>query len=136
MPLRRLAHKRERKIINDINMTPLIDLTFLLLITFIITMPAIEQGIAIRLPQGRADNLPNKKANTVSLDAEGRIFLNNKQFHLDDLEQTLGEMAADDPNVAVMIRADERLDYGKVMQVVKILYKVKITRMALITVSD
>ena len=136
MPLRRLAHKRERKIINDINMTPLIDLTFLLLITFIITMPASEQGIAIRLPQGRADNLPNKKANTVSLDAEGRIFLNNKQFHLDDLEQTLGEMAADDPNVAVMIRADERLDYGKVMQVVKILYKVKITRMALITVSD
>ncbi|MBP5228464.1 MAG: biopolymer transporter ExbD [Kiritimatiellae bacterium] len=136
MPLRRLARKRERKIINDINMTPLIDLTFLLLITFIITMPAIEQGIAIRLPQGRADNLPNKKSNTVSLDAEGRIFLNNKQFLLDELEQTLGEMAADDPNVAVLIRADERLDYGKVMQVVRILYKVKITRMALVTVSD
>jgi biopolymer transport protein ExbD len=81
-------------IINNIDMTSLIDLTFLLLITFIITMPALEQGISIRLPHGKTDSLPSKKANIVTLDAQGKIFLNNRTISLDDLEKTLGNLAA------------------------------------------
>lgn len=136
MQLRRLNRKKENKVIKDINMTPLIDLTFLLLITFIITMPAMEQSISVRLPQGKADMLPRKRANAVTLDAEGKLFLNNRPVTAEDLERTLGVMAAEDPQTAVLVRADERLGYGKVMQVVKILYKVKITRLALVTLSD
>ena len=136
MALRRLRRKKTSKHINNIDMTSLIDLTFLLLITFIITMPALEQGISIRLPQGKADSLPNKKANIITLDAQGKIFLNNRGISLDDLEKTLGNLAADDPETAVLVRADERLDYGKVMTVVKLLYKVKITKMALVTLAD
>jgi biopolymer transport protein ExbD len=123
-------------IINNIDMTSLIDLTFLLLITFIITMPALEQGISVRLPQGKADVLPDKKANILTLDAQGKIFFNNRSVSLDDLEKTLGNLAADDADTAVLVRADERLDYGKVMAVVKLLYKVRITKMALVTLAD
>ena len=129
----RRTSKRERRIFNDINMTPLIDLTFLLLITFIITMPALEQGITVRLPQGKADTLPKDKPLSISLDVEGKAHLNSEQLSLDALEEQLGLIAAENPKVAVLIRADERLDYGKVMQVIKLLYKVKITRMALVT---
>lgn len=136
MPLRRLGRKKTSRMINNIDMTSLIDLTFILLITFIITMPALEQGISIRLPQGKADELPNKKANVVTLDAEGKAFLNNRAISLEDLERTLGNLAAEDPEVAVLVRGDERLEYGKVIDVMKILYKVKITRMALVTLSD
>ena len=137
MALRRLSRKKPAKVFSNIDMSSLMDLAFLLLITFIITMPAIEQGIAVRLPQGKSDVLPSdKKTHTVSLDAEGKIFLNNKLTPLDDLERTLGILAADDPEVAVLVRGDERLDYGKIMEVVKILYKVKITRMALVTQGD
>ena len=137
MALRRLSRKKQAKVFSNIDMSSLMDLAFLLLITFIITMPAIEQGIAVRLPQGKSDVLPSdKKTHTVSLDAEGKIFLNNKLTPLDDLERTLGILAADDPEVAVLVRGDERLDYGKIMEVVKILYKVKITRMALVTQGD
>ncbi len=136
MALRRLGRKKASKVINNIDMTSLIDLTFLLLITFIITMPALEQGISIRLPQGKADELPSKKANIVTLDAEGKAYLNNRVISLDDLERTLGNLAAEDPQVAVLVRGDERLEYGKVIDVMKILYKVKITRMALVTLSD
>ena len=136
MALRRLSRKKQAKVINNIDMTSLIDLTFLLLITFIITMPALEQGISLRLPQGKADVLPDKKANTVSLDAAGKTFLNNKPVSTDDLERTLGNLAADDPDTAVLVRADERLDYGKIMEVMKILYKVKITRMALVMQAE
>ncbi len=135
MVLRRLSRKKSSKLINEINMTPLMDLTFLLLITFIITMPAMEQGISIRLPQGKADVLP-KKANVVTVDAAGKVFLNNREIGLEDLERTLGLMAAEEPDVSVLVRGDERLEYGKVIQVMKILYKVKITRMALVTLSD
>ena len=137
MALHRLSRKKQTKIINNIDMTSLIDLTFLLLITFIITMPAIEQGISVRLPQAKSDVLPaDKKPNTVSLDVTGKVFLNNTEILLDDLEQTLGVLAAEDPDVAVLIRGDERLDYGKIMDVVKILYKVKITRMALVMQAE
>ena len=136
MPLRRLQSPKKPGIINEINMTPLIDMTFLLLITFIISMPALEQGISIRLPQGKAEDLPQKRANVVTLDAEGRLYLNNKAITRDELEQTLGTLAAEDPKTAVLVRADERLDYGKVIQVVKILYKVRISRLAMVTLSD
>lgn len=136
MGLRRLARKKDSKIINNIDMTSLIDLTFLLLITFIITMPAIEQGISVKLPQGKTDTLPTKKSNVVTLDVEGRTYLNNREITLEDLERTLGNLAAEDPEVAVLVRGDERLEYGKVVRVMKILYKVRITRMALVTQSD
>jgi len=137
MALRRLNRKKDARIFSTIDMTSLIDLTFLLLITFIITMPALEQGISVRLPQGQSDALPaDKKPQAVSLDAQGKAFLNNKPITLEDLERTLGNLAADDPDTAVLIRGDERLDYGKIMAVVKILYKVKITKMSLVTQAE
>lgn len=133
---RRRRDKGKGKIFNSIDMTPLIDLTFLLLITFIITMPVLEQGVSIRLPQGKADDISNRKAHIITLDATGKAYLNNRVVTLDDLDHTLGNLAADDPEVTVLVRADERLGYGRVMEVMKILYKVKITRMALMTQAE
>ena len=136
MALRRMHRRKTSKQINEINMTPLIDLTFILLITFIITMPAMEQGISIRLPQGSTDILPEKKSNVVTVDAEGNVFLNNQSITIDDLDATLGSMAAESPDLAVLVRGDERLEYGQIIRVMKILYKHKITRMALVTLAD
>lgn len=136
MALRRLGRKKPSRVFSNIDMTSLIDLTFLLLITFLVTMPALEQGISVRLPQGKTDDLPTKKSNVVSMNAEGKTFLNNREISLEDLDHTLGVMAAEDPEVTVLVRADERLEYGKVVQIMKILYKVRITRMALVTLSE
>ncbi len=122
----------------EVSMNSLIDLTFLLLVTFIVTLPALEQGISVMLPQAKADVLPtkDKKANVVTLDAMNRIFLNDKPLGIDELEARLREMAAEDPDVPVLVRGDERLDYGSVMSVVKLLYKCKIHKMALVTVEN
>ena len=136
MALHRFRKKSGHSTISEINMTSLMDLTFLLLIAFIISMPAIEQGISVKLPQGKADPLPVKKSNIVSLDVEGKAYLNNREISLEDLERTLGNMAAENPDVAVLVRGDERLEYGKVVKIMKILYKVRITRMALVTLSE
>ena len=121
-----------------VDMTSLIDLTFLLLVTFIVTLPALEQGISILLPQAKADVLPTKdrKANVVTIDATNRLFLNDRAISPENLEARLKEMAAEDPDVPVLVRGDERLDYGSVMNVVKIVYRCKIRKMALVTVES
>lgn len=136
MSLRR-RRRRGEKPKAQVDMTSLIDLTFLLLVTFIVTLPALEQGISIMLPRAKTDELPtkNKKANTVTCRYPDGYFLNDARVTLDELEQQLKEMAAEDPDVPVLVRGDERLEYGVVMDVVKIVYKCKIRRMSLVTVE-
>ena len=135
--LKRRRRLRAEKPKAEINMNSLIDLTFLLLVTFIVTLPALEQGISIMLPQAKTDELPtkNKKANTVTVDKDNVIFLNDKPLTLEELERELMAMAAEDPEVPVLVRGDERNSYGDVMKVVKVVYKCKIHRMALVTVE-
>ena len=99
--LRRRRRLRGEKPKASIDMNSLIDLTFLLLVTFIVTLPALEQGISIMLPQAKTDELPtkNKKANTVTVDKDNVIFLNDKPLTLEELERELMAMAAEDPEV-------------------------------------
>lgn len=136
MSLRR-RRRRGEKPKAQVDMTSLIDLTFLLLVTFIVTLPALEQGISIMLPRAKTDELPtkNKKANTVTCRYPDGYFLNDARVTLDELEQQLKALAAEDPDVPVLVRGDERLEYGVVMDVVKIVYKCKIRRMSLVTVE-
>lgn len=133
-------HRRRRGSAPEakIDMNSLIDLTFLLLVTFIVTLPALEQGVSIILPQAKTDELPTKdnKANSISVAYPTGLFLNDKPISQEDLKATLAAMAAEDPDVPVLVRGDERLDYGSVMQVVKIVYDAKIRRMALVTLGN
>ena len=79
----------------SIDMTSLIDLTFLLLVTFMLTIPALEQGISIMLPRAKTDVLPSKnaKANTITVDVNHKIFLNDVPTTLDQLEADLKEVS-------------------------------------------
>ncbi|MBT8046715.1 MAG: biopolymer transporter ExbD, partial [Pontiella sp.] len=63
--------------ISDINMTPLMDLTFILLITFIITFPLIEQGIAINLPKGKAADMMDSQSRSISLNLANQLYLDD-----------------------------------------------------------
>ena len=118
-------------------MTSLIDLTFLLLVTFIVTLPALEQGVSIMLPKGKTDEikLKDNKANTITVNFPTGYFLNGRPTTLDEVEETLKGMVAADPEVPVLIRGDERCDYGTIMDVVKIVYKCQVRKMSLVTVD-
>ena len=133
----RRKHKgRTEGVKANIDMNSLIDLTFLLLVTFILTIPALEQGISIMLPRAKTDTLPNKnnKANTITVSQTGTFF-NNAPVTLEALEQDLLAKVKEDPDVPVLVRGDERLTYGAVMDVVKLVYKCKVRKMALVTVE-
>ena len=121
----------------SIDMNSLIDLTFLLLVTFILTIPALEQGISIILPRGKTDTLQVKehKPATITIDAENRYFLDKSPTTLEALEKELLAKVAADPESPVLVRGDERLEYGEVMDVVKVVYKCQVHKMALVTVE-
>ena len=119
----------------EINLTPLMDLTFILLITFIITFPLIEQGVAINLPTGEGDPLETEKSLMVSVDKEGVYYLDEQRMSPEDLSQSIQAAATADPNVTVLVRADESIEYGNVVEVVQILRAAKISKMALVNQS-
>jgi len=119
--------------LSEINMTPLIDLVFILLITFIITFPMIEQGIHLRLPRGQASKIDQAKSQSVSITADGQVYFNNTLVTPEVLEESLKGVAAQDPQPPVLVRCDEKVAYGELVKTLRILNNCKITRMALVT---
>ena len=129
---RRTILSRNR-IISEINMTPLIDLTFLLLITFIITFPLIEQGIPVRLPKGKASELDQANTFTITLNDKAEIFFDEVPTGAEALAAELKAKAAENPDVTILVRADEEIAYGKVVAVLRLMHDADISRMALVT---
>jgi biopolymer transport protein ExbD len=122
--------------ISDINMTPLMDLTFILLITFIITFPLIEQGIAINLPKGKASDMMDPQSRSISLNLEKQLYLDDVPVSKEELQRSMMEISASDPDMTIYVRADRKLAYGDVVEIMKILHDANITRMALVTEAD
>lgn len=118
---------------SDPNMTPLIDLTFLLLITFIITFPMLEQGISIKLPRGKTEKIEQNKSQAITVALDGKVYFNNREISADELESELKQLAEQDPQPPVLVRCDERVEYGVLMKTLKLLHDCKISRMALVT---
>ena len=122
--------------ISDINMTPLMDLTFILLITFIITFPLIEQGVSINLPKGNASTISETSSRTISINAEGSYYLDDDLLSQSELREFLLQLSSTQPDQVVFLRADQTLPSGKVMDLIRMLNDAKISRMALITEAD
>ena len=103
-----------------IDMNSLIDLTFLLLVVFIVTLPTLEQTIHVALPVGKAQKQDDKKKNfSVTIDSAGKIFLGEMPVTQEDLKARLTQAVAEDPETSVVIRGDVRVGYGDVYNVVK-----------------
>ncbi len=112
------------------------DLTFILLITFIITFPLIEQGIPINLPTHSATPIEPQESRTVTVDNAGVIYLDNVELSSEALTREMEVLMTVEPQSTVFIRADEALAYGQVVNVMKIIRAAKVTRMALVTQAE
>jgi biopolymer transport protein ExbD len=120
MSMRRRRHLRREGAKASIDMNSLIDLTFLLLVVFIVTLPTLEQTIHVALPVGKAQKQDDKKKNfSVTIDSAGKIFLGEMPVTQDDLKARLTQAVAEDPETSVVIRGDVRVGYGDVYNVVK-----------------
>ncbi len=107
--MRRFSQRSHLVTLSEINITPLLDLAFVLLIIFIITTPLLEQSISLKLPEGgRPDNPVNPRdIRTVEVTTDGRYLLNKQPISIDMLEQQLVQDFKYNENLVVYIRADE-----------------------------
>jgi len=107
--MRRFSQRTHLVTLNEINITPLLDLAFVLLVIFIITTPLLEQGLNLNLAEGGTPDKPITKQDirTVDIDARGVILLDRVRVDLNALEQRLVYYFKANPNTVVYIRADE-----------------------------
>jgi biopolymer transport protein ExbD len=107
--MRRFSQRSHLVTLNEINITPLLDLAFVLLIIFIITTPLLEQGLSLKLPNGGTPDTPITKQDirTVEINAQGSYLLDRKPMDLATLEKWLVHYTRTNPNTVVYIRADE-----------------------------
>ena len=125
-----------RRLISELNMTSIMDLTFLLLLTFMITFPNVEQGIPVRLPTGQASAIEHKDNLSVTLNDKAELFLDDVATSEEALAATLKAKALENPDLTLLVRADEQIAYGKVVAILRLMHDANITRMALVTNPD
>jgi biopolymer transport protein ExbD len=108
--VRRFSQRNSLVTLSDINITPLLDLAFVLLIIFIITTPLLEKGLELKLPKagGQEDSKPTKRdIRTVEIDPKGGYSMDKRALKLEQLIPQLAADARVNPNLVVYIRADE-----------------------------
>lgn len=118
----------------DINVVPMLDLAWNLLVVFMIVVTASVQGISVNLPKASAavsKIKPSTKAITIT--AEGTIFLDSFPVTLTELEARLRQFKASDPNLPVVVRGDEKISYKNIIEVLDLLQKLDITQLGLVT---
>jgi biopolymer transport protein ExbD len=122
------------KDIDDINVTPMVDLYLVLLLIFIIMTTAGVQGLKVNLP--KASNTPSlskPKTKSITVNNEGKIFMNTLPVTLPELEQKLSAAKAADPEVPVVIKGDSRTQYQGIMDVLDVIGRVGISQVGLAT---
>ncbi len=100
--------------IDEINMTPLIDLTFLLLIIFMITTPLLEYSIDVSTPQFNGEKLPDEKMHNVSMTKNGTYLYNETPVLANQLQEELNILFTSNPQAKIMVRVDLERPYGEV----------------------
>jgi biopolymer transport protein TolR len=114
-------NSKKRRVISEINITPFVDVLLVLLIIFMVAAPMMTSSINIDLPKGAA-NPANEKIQpiSVSVKSDGSIFLQDEAIKLGSLPNRLLEMTGNNLDNKIYVRADKNLDYGRVMEVVRI----------------
>jgi len=120
--------------IADINITPLLDLAWVLLVIFILTTTALVQGIEVKLPEtaDHKEEVPTEVA-TVAIDRAGIIYLNDERIELGALEEKLRIFKLANPALPVILRADRTLAYDEVVKVLDSIKRVPVENLALAT---
>jgi biopolymer transport protein TolR len=129
--------RRRRAIMSEINVTPFVDVMLVLLIVFMVSAPLLTVGVPIDLPQSQAKALEqNNEPLTISIDVDGKVFLQNNEIKLDDLVPKLKaviDARGGNPNDLIYVRGDKKVDYGTMMRVMGRISGAGYHRVALVT---
>ncbi|MXQ12708.1 ExbD/TolR family protein [Microvirga makkahensis] len=123
--------------INEINMTPFIDVMLVLLIIFMVAAPMMTAGVPLDLPETKAAPLnSDAKPVTLSIKATGQVFLGETELTDDAIVGKLAEVSKAGFDERIFVRGDKRVDYGRVAQIMSIVTTAGYKRVALVTAVD
>lgn len=133
--MRRFSERNKISTLTEINITPLLDLCFVLLVIFMITTPLLENSIDLVVPTSQTASKPtnSSKVQVISIDKQEHLKLNNDTLDLADLEDELRELLKKDANLAVVVRPHKELPVQKFVDVMDVLQRVKITKVGVLT---
>ncbi len=121
-------------VMSEINVTPLVDVMLVLLVVFIVTAPLLTQAVHVNLPK-TAETAPpeEKEAIYISVNSEGKVYLDKLEIPIDHFENELQKRKAADPEIALNLNADDGVKYGTVAKVMASIERSGITKLAVLT---
>ena len=122
--------------LNELNITPLLDLVFVLLVIFIITTPQMMNNLEMNLPSGKPPpptKQPKPRINKISVDAKGQTFLNDEAVTIPQLKDQLQQLKDADPDLKVVVKGADAVDYQNMINVLDVLRELDITKVGLAT---
>ena len=124
----------ENKPYDDINVTPMLDLAYVLLVIFIIMTTAAVQGIKVNVPKASSSvSLAKPTTKAIAIDSSGSIYLDAMPVTIDELESQLRSFKAVTPEFPVVIKGDRVSQYGRIMEVLDVCGRVGITQLGLVS---
>ena len=119
---------------DDINITPMLDLAYVLLVIFIIMTTASVQGIKVNLPKASAAvSMAKPQTKAITIADSGQVFLDAYPVTIDELEQRLRSLKAINPDFPVVVKGDSTVQYQKVMDILDLLRRVDLPQVGLVT---
>jgi len=130
----RLRAGRDLKVMSEINVTPFVDVMLVLLVVFMVTAPLLTVGVQVDLPKTKAGVVQGQdEPLAVSIDEQGRLFLQESAIELDSLVPRLIAISDNKPDIRIFVRGDRSVPYGRVMEVMGTINRAGFSRVALIT---
>lgn len=124
------------EVLSEINITPLVDVMLVLLVVFIITAPMMTNSIKVNLPKTAPTAAAiQKKPVTVTIDAQGKVYLDKTEVQPANFEQALLALKKTDPGLKLNLNADEAVAYGSVAKIMAVIERAGIERLSVITVN-
>ena len=135
---RQHRHRRaRRRPMSDINVTPFVDVMLVLLIVFMVTAPLLSAGVPVDLPQANAKPLAlEKEPVTVSINAQGKIFVKDQEVEMDNLIDRLTAAVNNDLDQRIYVRGDKTASYGAIMQVMGSINGAGFTHIGLVALKN
>jgi biopolymer transport protein ExbD len=126
--------QEENQLYDDINITPMLDLAYVLLVTFIILTTAAVQGVKVNSPLTHAaNNLGKPQTRAITVTASGAVFLDAYPVTMDQLRTTLAQYKAANPALPVVLKGDAAAPYQTIMDVLEVAKKLDITEIGLVS---
>ena len=131
--MKKCSHSAHHSL-TELNITPLLDLAFVLLVIFIITTTPIVNDLDLKLPNAsKHQKDPPRKANYITVQADGALWINKASVTVSGLQEKLVELRVDDPDLSVIVRGDGKTKYSQIRAVLDACQQANVTKVDLAT---